>query len=125
VTALTYAEMERPGGEASAVIAERIRLAREIQSRRGPGTNGDMPSPQLRSVAAPDRDGRRLLALAMDRLGLTGRAHDRLLRVARTLADLEAADSVAGRHVAEALQFRGHTAATEGCTDLRLFGDRG
>jgi magnesium chelatase family protein len=42
----------------------------------------------------------------MDRLGLTGRGHDRLLRVARTLADLEGAEMLAGRHVAEALQFR-------------------
>jgi magnesium chelatase family protein len=49
----------------------------------------------------------------MDQLGMTGRAHDRLLRVARTLADLDGRDGLAGRHVAEALQFRGARAAGE------------
>jgi len=76
-------------------------------------TNADLGSAALLRVARPDADGRRLLARAMDQLGMTGRAHDRLLRVARTLADLEGRDGLAGRHVAEALQFRGARAAAE------------
>jgi magnesium chelatase family protein len=52
-----------------------------------------------------------LLAAAVDRLGLTGRAHDRLLRVARTLADIEGVDDVRAHHLAEALQFRRSPAA--------------
>ena len=68
----------------------------------------------LRQAAGPDAEGRALMADAMDRLGFSGRAHDRLLRVARTLADLEGCPTVVARHVAEALSFRAEdlTAAT-------------
>jgi len=72
----------------------------------GARTNADLGSAALPRVAWPDAEGRRLLEQAMDRLGLTGRGHDRLLRVARTLADLDHCREVAAAHVAEALQFR-------------------
>jgi magnesium chelatase family protein len=58
-------------------------------------------------VAQLDTNGASLLETAMNRLGLSGRAHDRLLRVARTLADLEGMGPVAASHIAEALHFRG------------------
>ncbi|MFQ5878539.1 MAG: hypothetical protein ACE5JH_12805, partial [Acidobacteriota bacterium] len=56
--------------------------------------------------AAPDGAGRRILDLAIRRLGLSARAHDAVLRLARTIADLEGADAIAAPHVAEAIQYR-------------------
>jgi magnesium chelatase family protein len=109
VPALPYADMEGPPGETSAVVAARVRAARGHQAERATAArraNAELTGDLLRCVARPDPAGRRLLAAAVDRLGLTGRGHDRLLRVARTLADLEGCPSVAARHVAEALQFR-------------------
>ena len=109
--------MSGPPGERSWLVARRVHHARARQLARasltGVLTNADLGSAALLRVARPDADGRRLLERAMDQLGMTGRAHDRLLRVARTLADLERRDGVAGRHVAEALQFRGARAAAE------------
>jgi magnesium chelatase family protein len=117
VPALPYADMSGPPGERSSLVARRVRDARARQMARasltGVLTNADLGSTALLRVARPDADGRRLLERAMDRLGMTGRAHDRLLRVARTLADLDRRDGVAGRHVAEALQFREGRAAAE------------
>ncbi|MBD3163436.1 MAG: ATP-binding protein, partial [Candidatus Eisenbacteria bacterium] len=56
--------------------------------------------------AAPDQKGRGLLRMAADRLGFTGRAYHRILRVSRTIADLEGAETVAERHIAEAIGYR-------------------
>jgi magnesium chelatase family protein len=110
VPALPYGEMAGPPGESSAAVAARVRVARARQAARatatGRFTNADLDGEQVRTHARPDEDGARLLASAMDRFGLTGRGHDRILRVARTLADLEGVADVAARHVAEALQFR-------------------
>jgi len=110
VPALPYEQMAGPPGEPSSAIAARVRDARARQAARAAGSgalsNADLDGAQVRLYAQPDAEGTRLLATAMDRLGLTGRGHDRLLRVARTLADLEGAEMLAGRHVAEALQFR-------------------
>jgi magnesium chelatase family protein len=105
VQTLCYAELTGPGGEATAPIAARVRAARASQARRGV-LNAELAGGRLRDVGAPDRDGARLLGTAIDRLGLTARAHDRLLRVARTIADLEGSGRIAGAHVGEALQFR-------------------
>ena len=110
VPALPYADMAGAARERSAPVARRVRDARARQHARaaltGVLTNADLGGAALLRVARPDADGRRLLERAMDHLGMTGRAHDRLLRVARTLADLEHREGVAARHVAEALQFR-------------------
>jgi magnesium chelatase family protein len=117
VPALRYAELAGPAGEPSAHVAERVRDARERQreraSRTGAACNSDLDAAGVRAIAVPDSDARKLLAAAVDRHELTGRAHDRLLRVARTLADLEGAAGVGKRHVAEALQFRRCTSDTE------------
>ena len=110
VPALPYEDMSGPPGEPSAAVAARVRAARARQAARTEGTGGvanaDLDGSQIRLHAQPDAEGARLLAAAMSRLGLTGRGHDRLLRVARTLADLEGSPMLARRHVAEALQFR-------------------
>jgi magnesium chelatase family protein len=107
VPAVPYAELTGPPGEGSARVRGRVLRARERQHARQGVANALLSSGALRETAWPDAEGRALVAVAVDRLGLTGRGHDRLLRVARTLADLDASPSVAARHVAEALQFRG------------------
>lgn len=111
VPAVPFAELRGPAGEPSAAVAGRVGAARERQQARQGRLNGELASAALRRHATPDSDGSGLLATAVDRLGVTGRGHDRLLRVARTLADLEGSAAVAAAHVAEALQFR-HLSAT-------------
>lgn len=109
VSAVPYVDMAGPAGEGSASISERTLAARARQgARQGLGqTNADLAGAQLRALATPDEAGRKLLASAVDCMGVTARGHDRLIRVARTLADLEGAELVSARHVAEALHFRG------------------
>lgn len=115
VGSVPYKELHGPPGEPSAAVRGRVLAARARQEARRTltrvATNADVSGAALREVAAPNTDGERLLEGAMTRLGLSGRGHDRVLRVARTLADLEGSESVRGHHVAEALQFRGSTSA--------------
>jgi magnesium chelatase family protein len=109
VRTLTYAEISAPPGEPSASVARRVADARRRQLERTQPdsvSNADLPAARLREVAALDAAGRALAARAVDKMGLTGRAHDRLLRVARTIADLEGAARVSVAHLSEALQFR-------------------
>ena len=89
--------------------------AREIQSARDRGfvCNARMPAPLLRKFCALDAAGRRLMEQAVTKLGLSARAHDRVLKVARTIADLGAADRIATVHLAEAIQYRGLDRLTE------------
>jgi magnesium chelatase family protein len=107
---LSWSELQAPPGESTATVATRVARARSHQLERAPQTgaavNAELAGAALRRWANPDAAGRRLLERAMDTLALTARGHDRLLRVARTIADLEAAPSVAAHHVGEALQFR-------------------
>jgi magnesium chelatase family protein len=98
-------------GEATTEIRVRVEAARGRQYERreaaGVSQNARLAPRALRRVCQLDRQGERLLAQASERLGLTARAFDRILRVARTIADLDGAARVAVEHVAEALQFRG------------------
>jgi magnesium chelatase family protein len=129
VPALAYVDLSGPPGEPSAAAAARVCAARARQASRASVTrvraNAELGSTALREVAKPDVDGRRLLQTAVDRLGLTGRAHDRLLRVARTLADLEGVPGVAARHLAEALQFRRCISDTSRGQPLQTLGREG
>jgi len=106
-----------PPAEGSAEIAKRVAAARERQRARyesvaaaGDGrpirTNAEADGRLLEEVAAPDAEGRRLLAAATERFRLTARGYHRVLKVARTLADLEASPDVHRLHVAEALSYR-------------------
>jgi magnesium chelatase family protein len=110
VPALAYAELAGPSGEPSEAVAARVTAARGRQEERlpttGVRTNGDLSGAMARRVAGLLPGAEALLARAVDRLGLTGRTHDRLLRLARTIADLDAADSVTAAHLAEAIQLR-------------------
>lgn len=95
-------------GEPSAAVRARVEAARARQAARlGEGrTNAQMTPAEARAHAAPDEEGRLLLAAAVEELGLSARAYERTLKVARTIADLEGAERVRGHHVAEALAFR-------------------
>ncbi len=102
---------DAPTGESSAAIRKRVVAAREIQSRRFAHSknvhcNAQMTAKMLNAYARPDDQGRQILKMAMDRLGLSARAYDRILKVARTIADLEASESVLSNHIAEAIQYR-------------------
>jgi magnesium chelatase family protein len=96
--------------EASAAIRERVVLARRRQSARFPDTgahvNAQLSGKMLRRHARPDDVGQALLHSAIERLALSGRAHDRILRVARSIADLSGRANVIADDVAEALQYR-------------------
>jgi magnesium chelatase family protein len=98
------------GGEATETIRARVERARALQSSRedaGGVLNARLTPRALRRMCALDGACKRLIEHASERLGLTARAFDRVLRVARTIADLDSADRVSADHVAEALQFRG------------------
>lgn len=98
-------------GEPSAAIAERVRRARERQRRRFAdlpwSTNSQIPGSALRGALAPAREARHLLEQAVDQGRLTLRGHDRVLRVAWTLADLDGADAPDIDHIGTALSLRG------------------
>ena len=81
--------------------------ARERQMQRGQRLNARLQGRALRSAAALDSDARKLLAKALARFSLSARGYDRVLRVARTIADIDGADRVGYGHLAEALQYRG------------------
>jgi magnesium chelatase family protein len=94
------------GGESSAGIRARVIAARERQIARDGVLNARLQGRALRARAPLDRDARRMLDAALATLSLTARGHDRVLRVARTIADLDGADRVGAEHLGEALQFR-------------------
>ncbi|MCU1293566.1 MAG: Mg chelatase, subunit ChlI [Bryobacterales bacterium] len=106
VPAVPYKELRsRTDGQTSAEIRERVEKARDIQRERG-FYNAQIPPSQLRHVCALDEQGEKTLEMAVRRLNLSARAHDRILRVARTIADLDHAANVLAKHLAEAVQFR-------------------
>lgn len=102
---------EQQSIESSATIRERVIKARKIQEERfsrHPGIycNAQMESKLLHQYATPDEQGLNLLRTAMTRLNLSARAYDRILKVARTIADLEASASIKPHHLAEAISYR-------------------
>lgn len=102
---------ERAEGESSAVIRERVIRARAIQEERfrnvpGIHCNAQMTNRMLHEFAEPDAAGLTLLRTAMDRFNLSARAYDRILKVARTIADLDGAATVQSHHLAEAIGYR-------------------
>jgi magnesium chelatase family protein len=105
-----HAIADGPPGEPSAAVLARVLDARRRQHARfgddGPPHNGALRAARVATVCRPDAAGRHLLRRAVDRLCLSARAYHRVLKVARTIADLAGAEGVAAEHVAEALQYR-------------------
>lgn len=102
---------EQKPSESSAVIRERVIQAREIQNKRFTGDehihcNAQMTSRHLHQYVIPDQDGLKLLKNAMQRLALSARAYDRILKVSRTIADLDQAENIKPYHLAEAINYR-------------------
>ena len=98
-------------GEASEAIRKRVVAARQLQSRRFDGCpgmhcNAQMDTRQIRSYCALNTSSLKLLRSAMEHLELSARAYDRILKLARTLADLDDLGEIAERHIAEAIQYR-------------------
>jgi magnesium chelatase family protein len=107
VPAVPYRDLALGGpGETSAVVRERVEAARHRQRHRGPRPNARLTGAELAEVVVLDPDGHRLLGRAVERLALSARAIDRVRRLSRTIADLDASAEVRAPHVAEALQYR-------------------
>ncbi|MEE1103433.1 MAG: magnesium chelatase, partial [Alistipes sp.] len=96
--------------ESSREVRERVKRAREVQARRFEGTeiytNTMMTSSMLRRFCPLDETSRRLLDMAMERLQLSARAYDRIIKVARTIADLSGAENISAEHITEAITYR-------------------
>jgi len=106
VPAVPYQELRGTNtGSSSAEIAERVKRARAVATARG-FYNAQIPARQLRKLCALDAAGERTLEMAVRRMGLSARSHDRILKVARTVADLDGSEPVSAKHLAEAVQYR-------------------
>ncbi|MFT7059828.1 MAG: magnesium chelatase family protein, partial [Pseudorhodobacter sp.] len=112
VPPVAYTDLELPtSGDSSAEVAARVAAARNVQSKRFAETpdvrvNAEAEGALLEEIATPDEAGRALLAKVAERFGLSARGYHRVLRVARTIADLDGATQVRQPHIAEAVSFR-------------------
>jgi magnesium chelatase family protein len=112
VPAVKYKELRAPAStEDSAAVRERVVAARQKQMERfaeekGTYSNAQMMPKMIRKHCAISAEGEKLLENAITRLGLSARAHDRILKVARTIADLDASERIDPKHLSEAIQYR-------------------
>jgi len=112
VPAVKYKELRAPApAEDSAAVRQRVIEARNRQTERYRGdkktySNAQMQPKMIRKYCAISAEGEKLLENAITRLGLSARAHDRILKVARTIADLDIAENIGPRHLSEAIQYR-------------------
>lgn len=112
VPAVHYGELAtRKSGESSSAIRNRVVAARQVQAQRFSGreglfSNADMTAKELREFCRIEQSGSELLKTAMNKLGLSARAYDRILKVSRTIADLARSDHIGVEHLSEAIQYR-------------------
>jgi magnesium chelatase family protein len=111
VPAVPFSELSgNASGTSSAVMREQVIQARQAQARRFAGTatrsNAQMSSRQLRSYCPLGKTEQNLMREAVTSMGLSARAHDKVLRVARTIADLESSESIQVHHLQEAINYR-------------------
>ena len=118
VPPVAFTDLDLPAsGDPSTVVAGRVAAARNIQTSRyndhaGLRQNADVEGNLLEEVATPDAEGRALLSRVAEKMGLSARGYHRVLRVARTIADLDMSETINKPHVAEALSFRLTTASS-------------
>ena len=106
VPAVPYQELRgNRSSESSAEIRIRVERTRLVQQARG-YDNARIPSRLIRKYCGLDDAGERTLEMAVRHMGLSARAHDRILKVARTIADLGGSENISAKHVAEAVQYR-------------------
>ena len=109
---MKYGELSsKKTGETSAAIRDRVVRAREVQARRFAGrkglySNADMESKEIKEFCQIDARGAELLKIATQKLGLSARAYDRILKVARTIADLGGSEFIKPEQLSEAIQYR-------------------
>jgi magnesium chelatase family protein len=108
---VNYNELsDKEKSEPSASILRRVEAAREVQARRYAGTgiksNADIPAGQLREICVMSSDATETLKAAFEKLGLSARAYDRILKVSRTIADIAGSEIIEKRHIARAVQYR-------------------
>jgi magnesium chelatase family protein len=112
VTPVPFSELSKvENGETSAIIRDRVIIARDIQAERYKGADGvyanaQISSKQLKEICVITQAGQTLLKAAMDKLNLSARAYDRILKVSRTIADLAQSADIKVEHLAEAIQYR-------------------
>jgi magnesium chelatase family protein len=111
VPAIKFGEISsNRAAEPSAAIRERVTKARQVQYARflndGIYANAHMKPRHIRKYCRIDEDSLRLMETAMNRLGLSARAYNRILKVARTIADIEGVEKIAAHHISEAIQYR-------------------
>lgn len=112
VPPVAFTDLDLPAsGDSSAEVAARVSVARKVQETRFAETldmrlNADAVGEVLEEIAAPDVEGRDLLNQVAERFGLSARGYHRVLRVARTIADLNAEPNVRRIHIAEAISYR-------------------
>ncbi|MBW1982512.1 MAG: ATP-binding protein, partial [Deltaproteobacteria bacterium] len=111
VPAVEYQDLAKEeGGENSAVIRRRVNMARAVQQERFTGQkiycNSQMPPGLLQEFCMLGKDSQQLLKTAIDRLGLSARAYNRILKIGRTIADLDSEEQIRAPHIAEAIQYR-------------------
>ena len=112
VPPVAFADLDLPSsGEASASIAARVATARDVQTARFVDqpdlrVNADLEGGTLEEFATPDAEGKALISKVAERMGLSARGYHRVLRVARTIADLDGSEGVRKPHIAEAISFR-------------------
>jgi magnesium chelatase family protein len=112
VQSVKYKELSsNQTGEASNVIRERVIRARDVQvkrfeSRKNMFSNADMQSKDIREYCKIDSASEELMKMAITKLGLSARAYDRILKVSRTIADLNGDENINSSHISEAIQYR-------------------
>ena len=98
--------LNKTEGEASIDMQARVEIARQRQLARQDKANAQLSVTEIDELCAPDQQGVALLQQAISRLNLSARAYHRVLKVARTIADLEGANNITTQHIAEAVQYR-------------------
>ncbi|MEM6890697.1 MAG: YifB family Mg chelatase-like AAA ATPase [Pseudomonadota bacterium] len=111
VPPVAFTDLDLPAtGETSGAVAARVATAQDVQTRRFRNTemraNAEVTGPKLEEIATPDEEGRRLLRRVAEHFGLSARGYHRIMRVARTIADLDGAQDVRSPHMAEAIGYR-------------------